>query len=47
MKKDKTFNEDDITYVEPEEYFPKEIWEKIEKQIKEKEESKEKEQNES
>ncbi|MBR0414651.1 MAG: hypothetical protein IJI67_06245 [Clostridia bacterium] len=42
----KTFNENDITYVEPEEYFPKEIWEKIEKQIKENE-SKEKDKNES
>ena len=45
MKKDKTFNEKDITYVEPEEYFPKEIREKYFKD--ETDEAKEESQNES
>lgn len=45
MKKDKTFNEDDITYVEPADYFPKEIREKFFKD--ETDETKEDSQNES
>lgn len=45
MKKDKTFNEKDITYVEPADYFPKEIREKYFKE--ETDEAKEGSQNES